>query len=280
MSPAILLLTALAAPTPVEAGPKAPRVLCLGGPLTEIVYALGAEDRLVGVDRTSIYPPAARKKPNVGLYRSFSAEGALAVSPDLVLAMEGAGPPSALEALEAAGVRVEWLPDAQDIDAARARVKKLGALLGREAAAAKLLAGMPTEPPPPLDGAPSVLFVYARGGGTLNVSGADTAADAMIRLAGAKNAVTAYEGFRPLTSEALVKAAPDVILVTTHGLASIGGVAGLLELPGVALTPAGRARRIVAMPDLLLLGFGPRLGEALGTLRSGVTGEPKRGQAR
>jgi len=98
------------------------------------------------------------------------------------------------------------------------------------------------------------------------VSGKGTPAAAMLELAGADNVVTAFEGFRPLTAESMVAAAPDVIVVPAHGLASIGGVEGVVKLPGVELTPAGKARRIVTLDDLLLLGFGPRTGEAIRSL--------------
>lgn len=97
----------------------------------------------------------------------------------------------------------------------------------------------------------------------MNVSGTGTSADAIIALAGGKNAVQGYESYKPLTAEGAVEAAPDVILVTTRGLASSGGVEGLLKQPGLELTPAGQAGRVVAMDDLYLLGFGPRLGEAV-----------------
>jgi iron complex transport system substrate-binding protein len=108
-----------------------------------------------------------------------------------------------------------------------------------------------------------VLFIYARGGGTLMVGGTGTPAAAMIRLAAGENAVSAFDGFKPLTAEAVTTAAPDVILVPSRGLATLGGVDGLVAQPGIALTPAGKARRVVAMDDLLLLGFGPRLGSAV-----------------
>jgi iron complex transport system substrate-binding protein len=108
-----------------------------------------------------------------------------------------------------------------------------------------------------------VLFVYARAGGVLNASGAGTHADAMIQLAGGINAVTGYEGYKPLTAEAALLAAPDVILLTTRGLAGAGGTDAILSHPGIANTPAAKSRRVVALDDLLLLGFSSRIGEAV-----------------
>lgn len=88
----------------------------------------------------------------------------------------------------------------------------------------------------------------------------------MIELAGGQNAVTAYEGSKPLTAGVVVTAAPEVILIPTGGLESLEGVAGLLQAPGLSLTTAGQQRRIVGMDDLYLLGFGPRVGQAVRAL--------------
>jgi iron complex transport system substrate-binding protein len=128
---------------------------------------------------------------------------------------------------------------------------------------------------------PKVLVVLARGSGVLMVSGTGTAADRMIALVGAVNAVKEYEGYKPLTAESAVAAAPDVILTSEAGLASMGGIDGLLRQPGLALTPAGKSRRIVTADDLSLLGFGPRTGTVLLDLASDIHPDvagPTRGQ--
>jgi iron complex transport system substrate-binding protein len=119
-----------------------------------------------------------------------------------------------------------------------------------------------------------VLFVYTSSSGALQVAGEGTAASAMIALAGARNATSGFTGYRPMTAEAVIAAAPDVILFTDRGLASAGGVDAVLAKPGVALTPAGRARRVVSLDDLLLLGFGPRTGAAAEALARRVESAP------
>ena len=108
------------------------------------------------------------------------------------------------------------------------------------------------------------------------VAGQDTAADTMIGLAGGINAVRGYSGYKSLTSEAAVAAAPDLILLMDSGLESIGGAQGLWQLPGLALTPAGQQGRVLSMDGLFLLGFGPRLGQAALALNEALYEVPRK----
>jgi len=245
------------------------RIVTLGGSVTEIVYALGAGDQVVGVDASSIYPEAATEKPDVGYFREVPAEGVLSLDPSLILALDGTGPPAVLDQFRSAGVRTVLVPDTPSVAGTKQKIRKIGDLLGRAAAADSLIQGLEQD----LEAAqalrqeatttPRVLFIYARGTGSMSVAGRGSSAEAMIELAGAENAITGFEGYKPMAAEAVVSAEPDVILMLTRGLGSIGGAEGLMEQPGIKLTPAGKNRRIVAMDDLLLLGFGPRLGTAV-----------------
>jgi iron complex transport system substrate-binding protein len=258
-----------------------PRIVTAGGAITETVFALGAGARVVGVDTSSLYPPEVSKLPRVGYQRTLSAEGILALAPDLVVLSDEAGPPAVIEQLRRTGVRVMQTSGAKTIEEAAARITAIGAALDlpaaalatqvrREAHAAR--ARVP-------DGGPSFVLVYARGAGTLMVAGEGAQGVAMVELAGGRNAVTGFSGFKPLSAEVLIAAAPEVIVVPSRGLATLGGEAGLLALPGVADTPAGRARRIVAFDDLLLLGFGPRLGPAIDELSSRLRAGARSAQA-
>lgn len=245
------------------------RIVSAGGAITETLFALGAGAHVVGTDSSSTYPDEATRRTQVGYVRMLAAEGLLALSPTLVITTTDAGPPAVMQQLRDAGLTLLVLPSTPSLEGARARIRGVAEALDRvkegEALIAQLdadLAAVPSATTPRR----KVLFVYARGGGTLNVSGKGTAADEMIRLAGAENAVTGYDGYKPLTAEAVVTAAPDVIVFTEKGLAGVGGVDAALALPGIALTPAGRARAIVAMDDLFLLGFGPRTGRAVQAL--------------
>ncbi len=252
-----------------EAGPS---LVTIGGTITEIVYALGAEEQIVAVDASSVYPAEAQEKPQVGYVRQVSSEGILSVGPDLVLASSATRPSVALDQVRSAGVAVETIEEAEDVEGAIARIRMIAALLDREAAGEQMVATLEEDMAAARAAAdrvqtpPQALFIYARGSGTLQVAGRNTSAETMIELAGGQNAMQQFEGFRPLTAEGVVGAAPDVLILLDRGLESIGGAPGLFDQPGLEATPAGAQERVVAIDDLKFLGFGPRMGEAVLTL--------------
>lgn len=257
-------------PAPAAAQVSAPRrIVTLGSSITEAVFALGAGDRVVGVDLSSLYPESAAALPRVGYYRQFSAEGVLGLRPDLVLASSEAGPAAALEQVRNAGVRLELLPAGEDLDAARGNITAAAAAIGQPEAAAEVLAALAADLAEAdrlrarVTSRPRVLFIYARGPGRLLVAGRETTGAELVRLAAADNAGDALTGMRPWSAEAVVAAAPDFVVLPSRGLESLGGVPGLLALPGLAETPAGRARKVVTVDDLKLLGFGPRIGQGV-----------------
>jgi iron complex transport system substrate-binding protein len=258
------------------------RIICVGGALTETIYALGAQGELVGVDTTSLYPPEAQQLPSVGYARTLSPEGVLSLRPTLVLASGEAGPPAVLRQLEAARVPVHLLDADHRIEGLVQRTRQLGALIGRADAAQALAAAIERDwqaaqaRVAALRGTqaagPRVLFILSHAMNQVRIGGSGTAADAVIRYAGARNAFGDVAGFKPLTPEAAIAAAPDVILATEQGLRAAGGIDGLLATPGLATTPAGRHKRVVAFEALFLLGFGPRLPHAVVSLAERLYG--------
>jgi iron complex transport system substrate-binding protein len=244
------------------------RIVSVGGALTEIVYALGAEKQLVAVDTTSMHPPAALQLPKVGYMRQLSAEGVLSMRPSVVLATTEAGPANVLAQLRDAKVNLEVVSADHSLAELRAKVRTVAKAVGREAEGqaldAKLAKAMEdaqlwvAKQP----STPRVLFILSHTGSP-QVSGQGTAADAFIKLIGGVNVMTGFQGYKPLTVEGAVAAAPDVILTTTQGITAVGGVEKLLALPGLSLTPAAKDKRVVAMDALYLLGFGPRLPQAV-----------------
>ena len=264
---ALGLGAAVAASLPVRAHTP-PRIVSVGSALTEIVYALGAESLLAGVDATSLHPAAARALPQVGYMRALSAEGVLSLKPTLVIATTAAGPAATLDQLRATGVEVLVLPDHYDYDSVIAKIAAVGRVTGKSAEAEAMIArgradmAELTKKLATVTSKPRVLFLLSMGGGAPQAAGRDTAADGIIRLAGGKNAIDGYAGYRPLTPEAVLASRADFVLVTRQTVQAMGGIEAILDQPALRRTPAGRAGKVLQFDALLLLGFGPRTPQA------------------
>ena len=251
----------------------AQRIVALGGSLTEVVYALGAESQLVGTDTTSVYPPAALQTAKVGYMRQLSAEGLLSLRPDAVLGTHEAGPAVVLEQVRSAGVRVELVQADHSWQEVQRKLQLVGRMTGRSAAAQALQARLDGEWAQTRQQVaraaqrPRALFILAHSGSPM-VAGTHTAADALIRFAGGVNVAASFEGYKPLTAEAMASAAPQVLINTSQGMEALGGAAAFWQRPELALTPAYRRRALVAMDANHLLGFGPRLPQAVHELHT------------
>ncbi|MCO6509624.1 MAG: hemin ABC transporter substrate-binding protein [Aridibacter famidurans] len=273
LAPIVALLAVLLAgcsSSAVETGSESPaRIVTVGGSVTETAFALGAGDLVVATDTSSIFPEQATKLPQIGYQRSISAEGVISQNPTLLLVSSEAGPPPALRQIESSGIKVVNVENENTIDGARAQIRTIAEALGRKPKGEELIRELDNRLKDAqkcvesIEEPPKVLFIYARGAGAVNVSGSGTAADSMIALSGGENAIDGFEGFKPLTPESLVAAAPDVILIPERAMGSIGGLEGVKRLPGISDTPAFRNGRFVVVDDLLLLVFSPRLGDAV-----------------
>ncbi|WP_224244581.1 heme/hemin ABC transporter substrate-binding protein [Hyalangium gracile] len=269
--PAARVLSALmlvAATTAMAADPAPRKIVTVGPAITDTVLALGVGEHVVGVDDSSVSLPLASRLQKVGYQRALSTEGLLALGVQLLLVTAEAGPPGVLEQLRGVGVQVAVLPNEPTVEATRQRIRELSRLVGREERGKALLATLDQELARAatrvgaLKGKirPRILSVHARGAGALMVAGQNTTADTLIRLAGGENVITGYEGYRPLTAEAVVQARPDFILVPKSLLASSGGPEGLARLPGLSVV---KGWRVAPLEDVHLMGFGARLGEAV-----------------
>lgn len=247
------------------------RIVPLNGDLTEIVYVLGLGQNVVGDDFTATYPAAALKLPKIGLQTMLSAEGILSLKPTVVIGNNDAGPPAVIDQLRSAGVPLVILKYPSTLDGVAPKIKQVAQALGvagrgdqiaqqtqSEIDAAEALAKRATSHP-------RVAFLYLRGTQVQDIGGKDYGSDGLITAAGGidAGAEAGVTGLQPLTAEALVAAKPDVILTLNGALDSVGGIDGLLKLPGVAQTPAGQNKKIVHLDDQYLLGLGPRAGLAL-----------------
>ncbi|MCV6592278.1 MAG: ABC transporter substrate-binding protein [Silicimonas sp.] len=278
---ASLFLTVLwcliALATSLSAGEKPSRVLSIGGSVTEIIYALGEDHRLVGRDTTSTYPAEAMDLPDVGYMRRLSAEGVLSVEPDLIIAREGSGPPEAISVLQAASIPMVKVPDFYTPEGLIEKITTVGVVLGVEDKAEALAAEVAealteAREASRVDSPKRVMFVLSTQGGRIMASGAGTAADAIIRLAGGENALADFEGYKPVTDEAVSAAAPDVILMMDRMGDHATSDDDLFAMPAMIPTPAAETRAIVRMNGLYLLGFGPRSAEAVRDLNRALYG--------
>jgi len=267
---------------PSLAQASAQRIVSIGGSVTEIVFALGQQDRLIARDRTSSFPAQALDLPDVGYIRALSPESVLSVSPDLLLTLEGAGPPEAMQVLQSANVNIATIPDRYDAKGVIDKILAVGKALETEAAA-KILAG---DVKAQLDGAvaqanaspvgnrPRVLFILSAQGGRIMAAGRNSSAAGIIEMAGGDNAMQGFEGYKPVTNEALISAAPDVVLMMDRSGNHAISDEDLFAIHALSVTPAGRDKRIVRMNGLHLLGFGPRTASAVTELSTALHKAP------
>lgn len=284
-----LLSSDLLALTQPVARPQARRIISIGGAITEILYALNAGGEIVAVDTTSNFPESVQKLPNVGYARALSAEGILALAPTQIITSEDAGPPAVLRQLSASGVPLAMVTAHHRFEGVLDRIREISVLTGRQSEAATLTRSLQEEwaqvrkrvqrRAAQSDNKPvRLVFILAHAPNQVMVAGRDTAAHAVLEYAGASNAVIpagtggtgGFSGYKPLTPEAMIAARPDIILVTDQGVKAAGGMDAILQLPGVAQTPAGRQRRVISLEAMLLLGFGPRLPAAIGMLDEAI----------
>lgn len=262
--PLTLILLFCAAAVHAWAGPGQ-RIVSANGTLSEILYGLGLEKQLVGVDVTSTYPASLDKIPKIGHNRTIAAEGILTLNPDVIVYTDQSLLlPSVVRQLQSSGKKVVEFKHEYSKEGAMKLIRDVGAYFNAKPQAEKLVKSLQADLTKlkPNAAPKKLLFIYARGTGTLMVSGTDTSIDKMITLAGHKNAVSGFTEYKPLTAESLITANPDVLVLFSSGLESLQGIDGLLKVPGVANTNAGKNRKVISMDGQLLTGFGPRLGKA------------------
>jgi iron complex transport system substrate-binding protein len=271
-------LSATAAQAQATATAKLPRIVSVSGATTEIVYALGAEKQLVGTDTTSLFPAAALQTPKVGYMRQLSAEGLLSLKPDAVIGTTEAGPHVVMDQIRTAGVKVELVEADHTWSEVQRKIAAVGRATARVAQAAELQAKLDAQWAEVLATVarkggkrPRAVFILSHSGSP-QVAGEKTAAHAMLNFAGLDNALITpgsssnFAGYRAMTPEAVVTAAPDVIITTTQGIEAVGGIEKFWQRPGLELTPAYKRRALVALDALYLIGFGPRLPQAVADL--------------
>lgn len=239
------------------------QIVSLSGAITETIAALGKGDEIVGKDVTSTYPADLTAKDLGHVGRGMTIEGLMSVNPTLIIGTTKEENPDLMGKIKESGIKLELVNQEYSVEGAKNLIKNVAEIIGVsevqnlydkiDADLAQLQS---------FEKKPKVLFIYARGAGNLMVAGTGTPMEALIKIAGAENAVTEFADFKPLTPESLIQGNPDVILMFDTGIQSMGGMDGILRVPGVEQTNAGKNKRIVTMDGGLMSNFGPRVGEA------------------
>lgn len=252
------------------------KIISVGSAITEIIYALHAQNELIAVDTTSQYPAEATKLPQIGYARTLSAENIIALAPTQFIATEEAGPPAVIQRIKDAGIPVSILNAHYRYEEAVERINTVGKLIHREKEAKILADTMDVQwkalqqriNRDPIR--PRILFVLSHSPNQIMVAGNKTGAQAIIQYANAINAINGFDGYKTLTPEAVISAQPDIVLFTTQGIDAMGGIDNALRIPGISQTNAGKYHRILAMDAVYMLGFGPRMPEAVNTLHQEI----------
>lgn len=258
---------------------KERRIVTLNSAITETVFGLGQGEFIVATDVTSISPQAAAALPRVSQNRSLSAEGIMAFRPSIVLAAEADVSKSVQQQLRQSGIKLVLLKQEFTAKGAFRFIQAVADAIGESQVGNQVVTRTKLSYDRVMEQvrlsqegkkAAKVLFVYARGAGTMSVAGKGSSLDGMITLAGAKNAIQEFADFKPYSTEAMVQSNPDIILMFDFGASSLGGKEAILKLPGVGLTHAGKHKRILLMNASLLVNFSTRLPEAIMELNKGI----------
>ena len=250
--------------------PTVQRVVALANGSAEIVAALGYTSSLVGRDVASTMPELA-SIPIDNPGHNVSTETVLAQKPDLILIDSNTSPTSALDTLKQSGIKIVTIPSTFDLKTVSAKESAVAAAIGTPKAGALLTSQITSisNQTKPI----KVVFLYLRGTSSIYlIGGKGSGADSLIQAMGFTDvgAANLSQPFSAMSAEELVKLNPDVILLMTKGLVSVGGLSGLVQLPGIAQTQAGQHKRVVTVDDSLLLSFGPRTIPLIPRLRDDI----------
>lgn len=255
------------------------RIIPLDGDLVEIVFALGLGDLVVATDISATYPAEADLLPEIGYQRALSAEPIASFEPTVLLATDIAGPPETIADLERLGYPVVFIPNEHSTEGPGQKIRAVAQALGVTALGEELASVVDEEiaeaqvwAKKQATNPPRVAALYVRGENVQLVLGEGSSVSWLIEAVGAIDIADelGIVDYAPISAEAILLAAPDVLLIPSRGLESVGGIEGLLEIPGIAQTPAGQNGRVLAYDDQYLLGNGPRTGQLLNELITGL----------
>ena len=244
------------------------RIVTAGSAMTETVCALGDCDKIVATDRTSLYPAQVQSLPSIGYRTSIGAEGIIALKPTLFIVEKDYVDGAVVKQIQSTGIKVVEIPRAYDLNGTRTLIRTIATELNKRSQGDQLIATVESKIAEAnsivrkAKSTPKVLCIYNRGMQSFDVAGNNTFSN-ILPFVNATPAVTGVEGYKPLNTEALIASNPDYLLMFESGVKSVGGVEGVLKVPGVDQTTAGKKKQVIVMDGIKLSNFGPRLGEAV-----------------
>ena len=248
------------------------RIVSLGGDVTEILYALGAGDKIVATDSTSVWPPEALETQKVGYVRNLSAEGVLSIEPDLIIISGAAGPETAVELIAQSGVTIVQMEKAYTIEGIIEKTRRVAAAVDKAEAGDELVATLESEwanASTTIETLPadlSVLFFSSGRDGSPRAAGTETAAHGIIELLNGQNLFEDQTGYKSISLEAAIVADPDIILVMSHNATELGGLDAVGGHPSLALTSAAQRGDVFAVESAQAMSFGLRTPNSVGRL--------------
>ncbi len=245
----------------VQSGPA--DLVTAGGTITEIVFALGAGERVVAVDQSSTFPQAATQLPSVGYYRDLAAEGVLSVGASKLYALEGSGREEVLKQLKRTGMEVTLYNKPTSVEQLVALVTELGADLGKQEQATSLVAKITASLP---DKASTTsgkgIFLLSVGERGIVAAGEETVPNLIFDYAGIENTVS-HNGYKAINLETLTVEQPDFIVVPSHVAYGLGGKTGICNTPALSLLKAAQDCNVLIVDGLMAMGMTPRLAQAI-----------------
>jgi iron complex transport system substrate-binding protein len=254
------------------------RIITAGSAMTETVCALGLCDQVIAADRTSLYPPKIQTLPSIGYRSTINAEGIIGLNPTYLVAEKDYVEAAVLQQVKSAGILTVVITRNYSVEGTNALIRQLAKEFSKQDEGETLIAKIDTQLKEAeviaerSKNVPKVLCIYNRGTSAVDLAGTKTFSE-ILPYVGAVSAITGVEGYKPLNAEALIISNPEFILMFESGLQSIGGIDGVLRVPGVLQTNAGKNKRIIAMEGIKLSNFGPRFGEAVIELAITLHGE-------
>ena len=240
------------------------RITAAGGSITEIIYFLEQESRIIAVDVTSNYPKSAMNFPSIGYVRALSAEGVLSLDPTLIIGENDMGPPSVIDQINRTNVETRVLPEIHSASGIIQKIECVGKIIGMTKNEIDFYNNKLLKQVSQLENSISdaqgkkIIYILSMQSGSPLIAGSNTSGDGLISLAGGINPLSSFEGWKPVGTESIIQAEPDLIIISERGLKGFGTIEELSNHPALYLTPAAQNNNILALDGMASLGFGPR----------------------